>query len=186
MSRNVLCIVPDTSRAEGIITSLQAAGFRPGAVSILYPDRSVAREPGADVHRIHGSAASGAGVGGMLGGALGWLIGAGSLAIPGVGPFIAAGPIWAALGGAAIGATAGGLAGGLVGLGLSEVEAKRYERKVSSGDILISTHCSDSRQVDIVNDIFREVGASDISTTPERRVPEPSLPPPATPSIPRF
>ncbi len=80
-------------------------------------------------------AATGATAGGLLGGALGWLAGIGALAIPGVGPFVAAGPIMAALGGAAVGATAGGITGTLVGLGIPELEAKQYDEKIRGGNI---------------------------------------------------
>ncbi|MEQ1752199.1 MAG: DUF3341 domain-containing protein, partial [Prosthecobacter sp.] len=93
-------------------------------------------------------AVTGAGTGGVLGGALGWIAGIGALAIPGVGPFIAAGPIMAALSGAAIGATVGGITGGLIGMGIPEFEAKRFEGKVKAGSSLISIHCDDSEESD--------------------------------------
>ena len=116
-------------------------------------------------------AITGAGTGGVLGGALGWVVGIGALAIPGVGPFIAAGPIMAALGGAAIGATAGGIAGGLIGMGIPELEAKRYEGKVKAGNILISVHTDDSDEIDRAKEIFETAGAEDICVTGDASVP---------------
>ncbi|HKX13267.1 MAG TPA: DUF3341 domain-containing protein, partial [bacterium] len=101
------------------------------------------------------------------GSVLGWLVGIGSLAIPGIGPFIAAGPIMAALSGAAVGAAAGGLIGSLVGLGISEVEAKQYESKLKEGQILISVHAKDGDEVERARKIFAEAGASDITETKE-------------------
>lgn len=108
--------------------------------------------------------------GGVAGGVLGWLVGIGSLAIPGVGPFIAAGPILAALGGAAAGGTIGGVTGALVGLGIPEYEAKQYEGKLKSGNILISVHTEDSKERDAAKKIFEGARADDISYTGEARV----------------
>jgi uncharacterized membrane protein len=103
----------------------------------------------------------------VLGGGLGWLIGIGSLAIPGVGPLIAAGPIMAALGGAAVGAAVGGFTGALVGLGIPEYEAKQYEGKIRQGNILISVHTEDGKEVSRAKEIFKRDGAQDISYTGE-------------------
>ena len=108
----------------------------------------------------------------MLGGALGWLMGIGALAIPGVGPFIAAGPIMAALSGAAIGAAAGGITGALVGMGIPELEAKRYEAQVKDGNILISVHADDSDEIKRAKEIFERAGARDITTAGESNVPK--------------
>ena len=106
----------------------------------------------------------------MLGGGLGWLVGIGALAIPGVGPFIAAGPIMAALAGAAVGAAAGGLTGALIGLGIPEYEAKQYEGKILKGNMLISVHTEDGDEVDRAKEIFKREGAQDISYTGEAAV----------------
>jgi hypothetical protein len=106
----------------------------------------------------------------MLGGALGWLVGIGALAIPGLGPFIAAGPIMAALSGAAAGAALGGLTGALIGMGIPEYEAKRYEGKVKEGNLLISVHAENSTERDRAKTIFEEAGAEDISYTAEAHV----------------
>src|SRR6202011_1473118 len=114
--------------------------------------------------------ATGAAGGAVLGGALGWIVGIGALAIPGLGPFIAAGPIMAALAGAAGGAAAGGLTGGLIGMGMPEYEAKRYEGKVKDGNILLSVHTDDSEERDRAKQIFEDGGAEDISYTGEASV----------------
>jgi hypothetical protein len=108
----------------------------------------------------------------VLGGALGWLVGIGALAIPGVGPFIAAGPIMAALGGAAVVGTLGGITGALVGLGIPEYEAKRYEGKVKDGNILISVHTDDHNQVKSAKEIFEANDAEDITATGESAPPK--------------
>src|SRR6185503_7427816 len=115
---------------------------------------------------------AGAGAGGVIGGALGWIAGIGALAIPGVGPFIAAGPLVAAFSGAAIGATAGGIAGGLIGLGIPEIEARRYEGKVMAGNLLISVHTENSEEITRAKDIFKQAGAQDICTTGEASAPK--------------
>jgi len=112
-------------------------------------------------------AATGAGTGAVLGGGLGWLAGIGALAIPGLGPFIAAGPIMAALTGAALGGTVGGVTGALIGMGIPEYEAKRYEGKVKGGYALISVHSEDSAETDRAKDIFDDAGAEDISASSE-------------------
>src|SRR5205814_9447001 len=122
------------TRNEGqactIVDQLKAAGFSNNDISVLLPDKAGTKDFAHEKHtKAPEGATTGAGTGGVLGGALGWLAGAGALAIPGAGPFIAAGPIMAALSGAAIGAGAGGLIGALVGLGIPEYEAKRYESK---------------------------------------------------------
>src|SRR6185436_5718928 len=115
---------------------------------------------------------AGATTGGVAGGALGLLAGIGALAIPGVGPFIAAGPIMAALSGAALGATTGGLVGGLVGLGIPEFEAKRYETKLRSGNYLIAVHAHDGDETDRAKEIFKTAGADDITTSSMSKAPE--------------
>jgi tetrahydromethanopterin S-methyltransferase subunit C len=112
-------------------------------------------------------AATGAGAGGVVGGVMGWLVGIGTLAIPGLGPFIAAGPILAAMSGAAAGAAVGGLTGALVGMGIPEYEAKQYEGKVQGGNILISVHTDEADERDVAKEIFEKVDADDIRTTGE-------------------
>lgn len=137
----------------------------------LFPDRSGTRDFAHEQHtKAPEGAVAGAGTGGALGGALGWVIGIGALAIPGVGPFIAAGPIMALLAGAAVGATVGGITGALIGMGIPEIEAKRYEGKIKAGNILISVHADDSAEVETAKRIFREANAQDISSTGEAAV----------------
>jgi hypothetical protein len=109
----------------------------------------------------------GAGTGAVIGGALGWLAGVGAIAIPGVGPFLAAGPIMAALAGAGVGGTAGGLVGALIGMGIPEYEAKRYEGRIRKGGILLSVHCDNSEWTSKAKDILERTGAEDVSSTGE-------------------
>ncbi len=141
---------------------------------MLFADKSGTKDFAHEQHtKSPEGAATGGVAGGVLGGALGWLAGIGALAIPGVGPFIAAGPIMAALGGAALGGAVGGIAGALVGLGIPEYEAKRYEGKIKDGNVLISVHTESSKEVKCVKDIFENAGAQDISSTGESTPPKP-------------
>jgi hypothetical protein len=110
-------------------------------------------------------------VGGTAGGVLGWLAGIGTLAIPGIGPFLAAGPLMAALAGIAIGGTTGGLIGALVGMGIPEFEAKRYDGKLREGNILVSVHADDAKQRARARDVFELAGAEDIASTGEASIP---------------
>jgi hypothetical protein len=147
------------------------AGFSNNDISVLFPDKHGTKDFAHEQHtKAPEGAATGAGTGGLVGGALGWLAGIGTLAIPGAGPFIAAGPIMAALSGAAIGAAVGGITGTLIGMGIPEYEAKRYEGKIRAGNILISVHTDDGEQVRTAKEIFEEVGAEDISSTSEASV----------------
>ena len=114
-------------------------------------------------------AAAGAGTGAVIGGALGWLAGVGAIAIPGVGPFLAAGPIMAALAGAGVGGTAGGLVGALIGMGIPEYEAKRYVGRIRKGGILLSVHCDNSEWTSKAKDILERTGAEDVSSAGEVR-----------------
>jgi len=167
----VFCIATSVPQAERIVNELRAAGFAGDDISVLFPDKTDARDFAHEQHtKAPEGAATGAGTGGLLGGGLGWLVGIGALAIPGVGPFIAAGPIMAALAGAAVGAAAGGLTGALVGLGIPEYEAKQYEGKILKGNMLISVHTEDGDEVDRAKEIFKREGAQDISYTGEAAV----------------
>jgi hypothetical protein len=171
MAKAVICIAKTHDQAVDIINQLRAAGFSNEDVSVLLPDQGATRDFAHEQHtKAPEGAAAGAVAGGILAGALGWLVGIGSLAIPGVGPFIAAGPILAALSGAAAGGAAGVLTGALIGYGIPEYEAKQYEGKVKGGNILISVHTEDSRQRDKARDIFERAHADDISYTGEARV----------------
>ena len=172
MKKAVFGIVKTENQAINIANQLQAAGFSPNDISVLFPDRTGTRDFAHEQHtKAPEGAAAGAGTGAMLGGALGWMVGIGSLAIPGLGPFIAAGPIMAALAGAGAGAAAGGLAGALIGMGIPELEAKQYEGKIKNGNILLSVHAEDGKQVTRAKEILKNGGAEDISYTGEASVP---------------
>jgi hypothetical protein len=168
MNASVYCITKTVTQAEVIISALKSAGFSNNDISALLPDKRGTKD---FAHEHNTKAPEGAAAGGVaglgVGAALGWLAGIGALAIPGVGPFIAAGPIMAALGGAALGTATGGIIGALVGMGIPEFEAKRYDAKIREGNILISVHTEDSKQRDVAKEIFKRNGAEDISTGSE-------------------
>ena len=169
----VFCIAKTTQQAEAIVSALRVAGFSNDDVSALFPDKRGTRDF-AHEHNTKApeGAAAGAGAGGLLGGALGWLAGVGTLAIPGVGPFVAAGPIVAALSGAAIGAAVGGISGALIGMGMPELEAKRYEGKIRDGNILVSVHTEDADERTRAKDVMKRAGAEDISSSGESTPPK--------------
>ena len=154
--------------AEAAVDHLLARGFTNSSISVLLPDDESTR---AFAHQKSTKApegtATGATTGGVVGGTLGLLAGIGALAIPGVGPLIAAGPIMATLAGVGVGGAVGGLVGALVGMGLPEYEAKRYEGAVKDGGVLLSVHCDTSEQVDTAKQSLKETGAKDISSTGE-------------------
>lgn len=169
--RAVFCIAQTETQAETIVDQLKTAGFSNNDISVLFPDKSSTKE---FAHEKETKAPEGATTGGTLGlglgAVLGWLAGIGSLAIPGVGPFIAAGPIMGALSGAAVGGATGGLIGALVGMGIPEYEAKRYEGRVKEGNILVSVHTDNADERSRAKEIFERSGAEDISTTGEASV----------------
>jgi hypothetical protein len=173
MSQAVFCIAKTEGQAQRIVVDLKSAGFGNNDISVLFPDKTGTRDF-AHEHNTKApeGTATGAGVGALLGGALGWLAGIGSLAIPGVGPFIAAGPIMATLGGAAVGGTVGGITGALVGMGIPEYEAKRYEGRIREGNFLISVHTEDSNQRSKAKEIFERAGAEDIASAGEASAPK--------------
>jgi hypothetical protein len=168
MSNAIFGIYSSRISVENAIDRLKAGGVRNSDISVLMPDmqssREFAHEKGTKAPE---GAAAGAGTGAVLGGALGWLAGIGALAIPGVGPFIAAGPIMAALAGAGVGGSLGGVTGALVGLGMPEYEAKRFNGRITKGDILMSVHCSDSDSEKRAKTILEDTGAEDISSVGE-------------------
>jgi hypothetical protein len=172
MKASVYCTTRTVEQAENIVLELKQAGFTSDDISALLPDRRGTRD---FAHEHHTKAPEGATTGGVLGlglgAGLGWLAGVGALAIPGIGPFIAAGPIMAALGGAAVGTATGGIIGALVGMGIPEFEAKRYDAKVREGSILISVHTESSQQRDVAKDVFKRNNADDISTGSEATAP---------------
>jgi hypothetical protein len=166
--KSVFCIATSRGQADQIVNQLKTANFSNNDISVLFPDKGTTRDFAHEKNtKAPEGAVAGAGTGGVIGGALGWVAGIGALAIPGVGPFIAAGPIIAALSGAAVGATVGGIAGGLIGLGIPEIEAKRYEGKIKAGNLLISVHTESSEEISRAKDIFTKAGAQDICTTGE-------------------
>lgn len=168
----VFAIVHSQSEAASIVAALRELGTRPEEISILFPDKSGQRDFAHEQHTKAPEGATGGGVaGGVLGGALGWLAGIGMLAIPGVGPFIAAGPIMAALGGAALGATVGGITGALIGMGVPEFEAKAYEGKIRSGNVLLAIHTDGGAHAKQVRESLENMGATDIRTGGEAAVP---------------
>ena len=171
--KSVFGIAKSQPQAITIADNLKAAGFTENDVSVLFPDKQGSKDFAHEQHTKapEGAATGGAG-GAVLGGALGWMVGIGALAIPGLGVFIAAGPIMAALAGAAGGAAAGGLTGALIGMGIPEYEAKRYEGKVKDGNILLSIHTEDSKERDRAKKILENGGAEDISYTGEASVPK--------------
>jgi hypothetical protein len=166
--KSVFCIATSRDQADRIVGQLKTANFSNNDISVLFPDKGTTRDFAHEKHtKAPEGAVTGAGTGVVVGGALGWIAGIGALAIPGVGPFIAAGPIIAALSGAAVGATVGGIAGGLIGLGIPEIEAKRYEGKIKAGNLLISVHTENSAEINRAKEIFTQAGAQDICTTGE-------------------
>ena len=170
---SVLCITKTEAQATNIVDRLKTANFSNNDISVLFPDKRGTKDFAHEQHTKAPEGATTGGVtGGVLGGALGWLVGIGALAIPGVGPFIAAGPIMAALGGAAVGGAVGGIAGALIGLGIPEYEAKRYEGKIKGGGILISVHTESSDEISRAKEIFKQEGAEDISSTGESTPPK--------------
>lgn len=171
-NKAVFCTVDSESQATSIVEALRQAGFTNDDISALFPDKHGTRDFAHEQQtKAPEGATAGAGAGALLGGVLGWLAGIGSLAIPGVGPLIAAGPIMGLLGGAAVGGTTGGIAGALIGYGMPELEAKRYEGKVNSGNILLSVHTDNGDEVKRAKEIFKQSGAEDIAYTGEASVP---------------
>jgi Protein of unknown function (DUF3341) len=169
----VFGIYPAYASVEYGVDALRTAGFRNSDISVLFPEntgsKEFAHEKGTKAPE---GASAGGGTGVVIGGALGWLAGIGSLALPGVGPLIAAGPIVATLAGAGLGGVVGGLAGALIGMGIPEYEAKRYEGRVKDGGILLSVHSDSSDWTKRAKQILEETGAQDISSTSEASSPK--------------
>ncbi|HEX4997803.1 MAG TPA: DUF3341 domain-containing protein [Terriglobia bacterium] len=162
----LFAIFPGRPDVERAVNALRAEGYRHTDISVLCPI-SVARSGDRPV-RTPGNAAIGATSGGGVGESLGWLAGIGSMAIPGVGPFIAAGPIMAALAGVRAGRSPGGIGGALSGMGIPDLEAKGYEVRVKNGEILLSVHCDDAKWTSKARQILERVGAQDMSSTGDR------------------
>src|SRR5439155_4855008 len=164
----VFGIYPNRTSVESAVDALKTAEFRKSDISVLFPENTGTKDFAHEKNtKAPEGATTGAGTGAVIGGGLGWLAGIGALAIPGLGPFIAAGPIVAALAGAGAGGVVGGLAGALVGMGIPEYEAKRYEGRVKEGGILLSVHCDDSKWTKKAKEILERTGAQDISSAGE-------------------
>jgi hypothetical protein len=164
----VFGIYATPSTAEAAVDHLLAHGFTNSAISVLLPDDETTR---AFAHEKNTKApegtTTGVTTGGVIGGALGLLAGVGALAIPGIGPLIAAGPIVATLAGVGAGGAVGGIVGALVGMGIPEYEAKRYEGAVKGGGTLLSVHCDTSEQIDLAKEALKDTGARDVASTGE-------------------
>ncbi len=176
-NKAVVGLVSDTTAADRVVTELERAGFTRNDISALFADKSGTRDFAHEKNtKAPEGAVAGVGAGGAIGGTLGLLAGIGALAIPGLGPFIAAGPIMAALSGAAAGAAVGGVTGALIGMGIPELEAKQYEGKLKAGNVLISVHVEDSNERKRAKETLERVGAKDIAVTGEKGVPSSSQP----------
>jgi hypothetical protein len=164
----VFGIYPSSSHAESAVDRLLAAGFSNSDISVLLQDDRSTRDFAHEKEtKAPEGATTGVTAGGIIGGTLGVLAGIGALAIPGLGPFIAAGPIMGGLAGLGVGGAVGGLVGALVGMGIPEYEAKRYEGHVKNGGVLLSVHCDTSDEIDRAKDVLKATGAEDISSTSE-------------------
>jgi hypothetical protein len=186
-------IYTNQASVENAVDALKVNGFRNTDISVLFPENTGTKDFAHEKHtKAPEGATTGAGTGVVVGGALGWLAGIGALAIPGLGPFIAAGPIMAALAGAGATGVVGGIVGALVGTGIPEYEAKRYEGRVKDGGILLSVHCDNSDWTKKAKQILEETGAEDVSSTGEsgadfsksdRPMPRQGVPPGAAPGF---
>jgi len=166
----VFGIFSTKEQVETAVTEMEREGFRHADISVLFPhnegSKDFALERGTKAPE---GVAAGATSGAVIGGALGWLAGIGMLAIPGLGPFVAAGPIMALLSGAGVGATVGGVAGALIGMGMPEYVATRYEGRIKGGCILLSVHADDSTWIQKAKTILKRTGADDIASTGETK-----------------
>jgi len=167
----VFGIYPTVTQAESAVDALVRAGFSNNDISVLMPDNQSTKEFAHEKNtKAPEGTTTGVAAGGTIGGTLGLLAGIGALAIPGVGPFIAAGPIMGALAGIGVGGAVGGLVGALVGMGIPEYEAKRYEGRVKDGGVLLSAHCDTSEEITRAKDVLKRTGAGDISSSGEEAV----------------
>jgi len=167
-NKAVFGIYNSAPQAERAVDTLLRSGFSNGDISVLLPDDDSTREFAhkKDTKAPEGTT-TGVTTGGVIGGTLGVLAGIGAIAIPGVGPFIAAGPIMGGLAGLGVGGAVGGLIGALVGMGIPEYEAKRYEGRVKNGGVLLSVHCDTSEEIDRAKELLKTTGAEDIASAAE-------------------
>ena len=169
----VFGIYSSVAQAERAVDALVQGRFSNADVSVLLPDHEGSKDFAHEKHtKAPEGTTTGVATGGTIGGTLGLLAGIGALAIPGLGPFIAAGPIMAALAGIGVGGAVGGFVGALVGMGIPEYEAKRYEGRVKNGGVLLSVHCATSEEITLAKDILKRTGAEDIASTGEKSVGE--------------
>jgi hypothetical protein len=167
----VFGIYSSVAQAERAVDALVLARFSNSDVSVLLPDNQGSRDFAHEKNtKAPEGTASGVAAGGTIGGTLGLLAGIGALAIPGLGPFIAAGPIMGALAGLGVGGAVGGLVGALVGMGIPEYEAKRYEGRVKDGGTLLSVHCDTAEEITRAKDVLKRTGAEDIAASGEEAV----------------
>ncbi len=161
-------IYRDRPHVEEAVDTLRHAGFRNTDISVLFPENTGSKDFAHEKStKAPEGITAGAGSGAVIGGALGWLAGIGALSIPGVGPFIAAGPIMGLLAGVGVGGTVGSLIGALIGMGIPEYEAKRYEGRIRDGGILLSVHCDSSDWVKRAKEVLKDTGAEDIASAGE-------------------
>jgi hypothetical protein len=173
----VFGIYATVGQAERAVDTLVQEHFSNADVSVLLPDNQSSKDFAHEKHtKAPEGTTTGVAAGGTIGGTLGLLAGIGALAIPGLGPFIAAGPIMGALAGVGVGGAVGGLVGALVGMGMPEYEAKRYEGRVKNGGVLLSVHCDTSEEITRAKDVLKRTGAEDISSAGEEAVGATSTP----------
>ncbi len=165
----VFGIYSNRAKVETALNELRDAGFINTDISLLAAEKTASDLGFKKTTKAPEGATTGGLTGGIIGGVLGWLAGVGLLSIPGIGPFIAAGPIMALLAGAGTGGTIGGIAGALTGIGMPEYEAKRYENRIALGEILLSVHTKDSISKDRAEDILKRTGGMDVGTEKEIR-----------------
>ena len=174
IDRMVIGIVESRSTAEQIVAELHRSGFGPNEISVVFPDNKESTGFALENStKAPEGAIAGAGAGGILGGTFGVLVGIGALAIPGLGLFIAAGPLLAGLSGIAAGVTVGGLVGALAGMGIPEIEAKAYEGRLRAGNMLIAAHAHTAELEKIAKKILKRSNAHDVSSTTPDKAPEP-------------
>ena len=170
----VFGIYQNEKQAERTVNDLLAAGYSNDDISVLLPDNKSTKDFALDKStKAPEGTAAGVTTGGVIGGTLGLLAGIGVLAIPGIGPLIAAGPIVAALAGLGAGGAVGGIIGALVGMGIPEYEAKRYEGHIKAGGVLLSVHCDTSERIARAKDLLKHTGAQDIASSGEARADTP-------------
>jgi hypothetical protein len=166
----VFGIYRDQLTAEDGVETLKQGGFRSTDISLLFPENQGTKDFAHEKHtKAPVGAVTGGSSGAVIGGALGWLAGIGALTIPGLGLFVAAGPIMGLLSGIGVGTAIGGITGALVGLGIPEYEAKRYEGRIRRGGILLSVHCDDSEWAKRARQILHETGGEDVASTGEAK-----------------